>query len=116
MIRGLLGLGALLAASIAPLSASGEEISRCLIAVHEAIFLDGPCNFESEPDGSFTLGVAGSGQKASRYFAYVFVEGDTATGHWNGFPPGDRAHDPLGEMTRDGACWVNETARVCAFR
>ena len=35
-------------------------------------------------------------------------------GSWNGTTKESRAHDPLGDLKREGACWVNETARVCA--
>jgi hypothetical protein len=51
------------------------------------------------------------------YFAYVFPEGGTATASWNGTIPGaTHAHTDLGTLTREGACWVNEQAKVCAWR
>lgn len=99
--------------------ATAEVISRCVLVVHQAAFIDGPCSFSANDDGSFTLGVTDTHEGASTYFAYIEVEENDpgkAYGYWNGFPPESHAHEHLGELNRDGACWVSESAKVCAFR
>lgn len=100
-------------------SVGAEEISECVLEVHQAKFLDGPCNFESGDDGSFTIGVGDTAAQASLYFAYIGIDENDpslAFGFWNGFPPESKAHDQIGELSRDGACWVSATAKVCAFK
>ncbi|WP_157970155.1 hypothetical protein [Pelagibacterium sediminicola] len=99
--------------------ASAEQISRCVLEVYSATFLDEPCNFASGPDGSFTMGVGNTEEDVSLYFVYLNVDEDdpnAAFAYWNGFPPENRAHDQLGALEREGACWVNEFVRVCAYR
>lgn len=100
------GLG--FAASSLPASA---EPATCVLEVGGQSYMEGPCSFErlSADDGSFKIMDA-----AGDYFAYVYVEGDGATAHWNEFAGVNRAHTPLGELRRDGACWISDTARICA--
>lgn len=54
-------------------SAFSGEISRCVLEVHQAVFLDGACNFETGSDGSFTMGVGDTAAEASLYFAYIAI-------------------------------------------
>lgn len=106
-------LAALLAfASIGTVSA---EPGRCLLEVKGKPYLLGPCNVERDKDGSFTLGT-GSPKIASEYFAYLSVEDDgTAFAHWNGEGKYRKADEPLGKLTKLGACWVSAEAKVCAW-
>ena len=34
--------------------------------------------------------------------------------HWNEIASVTRAHTPLGELQREGACWISDTVRICA--
>lgn len=101
------GLG--LAASAVPAVATPAS---CVLEVEGKPYIDGQCSFErlSRDDGSFKImGAAGD------YFAYVYVEGENrATAHWNEIAGVNRAHTPLGALTRDGACWISDTVRICA--
>ena len=89
---------------------------RCVLEVDQKSYLDGPCNIEMSRDGSFSIG-AGE-QSRSEFFAYVHLAPAAvgATGYWNGPEAASHAHDSLGALSRDGACWVNSRARICAWR
>ena len=94
------------------LSAEG----RCLIAVDGGTQLNGRCNIEIRADGSFTVGVGDKSR--SKYFAYVDLDGgtDLAHGYWNGIEAESHAHEDLGMLKKNGACWQNARARICAWR
>ena len=88
---------------------------RCVLQVKQKTYLDGPCEIGVNDDqGSFTIGV--SDTHRSKYFAYVNMESDGAHGYWNETPDSNHAESSLGILKRHGACWENETARVCAYR
>ena len=66
-------------------------------------------------DGSFTIGVGETSR--SDYFAYVLIDPDApgvASATWNGVEAESHAHEQLGNLHRQGGCWVNERAR-CAL-
>ncbi|MCL3882676.1 hypothetical protein [Marivita sp. GX14005] len=87
--------------------------AKCLLEVQGKTFIDGSCEFHtlSSNDGSFQITGANG-----MHFAYLYVEGDgKASAYWNGEIGENRAHDPLGTLTRDGACWSNTTAKLCAW-
>ena len=87
--------------------------AKCLLQVEGKTYIDGPCNFEPSRKGDGSFQITG---ESGKHFAYVYVEGDrTAAAHWNGILGENRAHDPLGTLTRDGACWSNATAKLCAW-
>jgi hypothetical protein len=89
---------------------------RCMIAVDDRTFLNGTCNIEVRPGGSFTVG---AGEKSrSKYFAYVQVDHATGSGqgYWNGIEAESHAHEDLGMLKKNGACWQNARARICAWR
>lgn len=103
-------------AVVAPTAAMAEiDVPRdadCLLVIEGQEIIRGRCSFTPlDTDGSFTItGLNG------KYFAYVLMEGQgKAQGYWNGTPYAGHAHDPLGPLTREDACWVNETASVCAW-
>ncbi len=91
-------------------------MGKCVLTVGGKDYLNGPCEIEMlDKDGSFTVGA--SDTAPSPYFAYVVVTGPgVADGSWNRDPKATHAHSPLGVLKRQGACWVNEKARVCATR
>ncbi len=108
--------GLMLAAVLAAAPASGEvDVPRrvdCLLVVEGAELIRGPCTFTAlDTDGGFTIAVLNG-----KWFAYVLVDRPGhAQGYWNGTAYGGHAHDPLGPLHREDACWVNDTASVCAW-
>ena len=99
------------AGSAAAHSAPGQ----CLLQVGGKTFLKGPCEVTiNDNRGSFAIGVGESHR--TNYFAYVNMENDGAHGYWNETPDSNHADTDLGKLKHDGACWINETARVCAYR
>ena len=90
-----------------PFAAEARPAS-CTLAVDGRTYIDGPCDFDAEKDGSFQI-------RAKDYFAYVTVTGSgRATGSWNADPRSTHAHASLGELMRKGSCWENARARICA--
>ena len=85
---------------------------KCYLQVDGKVYIDNPCNIELEHGGSFSIG---TDDPKSRYFAYVELYDGKATGSWNGVDAESHAHDPLGDLTRHGACWTNNRAKVCAW-
>lgn len=89
---------------------------QCLLEIKSAPKLLGRCNVEMQGDGSFSIGTATRPSDLT-YFATVDVEPDgSASGYWNGAKGVSHAHEGLGPLTRKGACWENEKARVCAWK
>lgn len=89
------------------------RLAKCLLQVEGQTYIDGPCDFEPSRKGDGSFQITG---ESGKHFAYVYVEGDgKASAHWNGILGENRAHDPLGMLTRDGACWSNATAKLCAW-
>ncbi|WP_175853916.1 hypothetical protein [Burkholderia anthina] len=91
------------------------KTGQCLLQVNQKTFLNGPCEITiNDKQGSFSIG---AGEKhRSRYFAYVNMEDDGAHGYWNETPDSSHADTSLGRLKRDGACWKNDIARVCAYK
>lgn len=85
---------------------------RCVLEVDGRRLMTGTCLIDLERDGSFSI----YDNTQDGYFAMVFREGAEAIGHWNGAPGSTHAHDTLGILRRNGACWENQRARVCAWR
>ena len=85
--------------------------ARCELTISGKTWIDGPCEFTAIGDGDGSFIVTGT----NGYFAYANRDGDQMRGSWNGEFKENRAHDPLGMLDRDGACWVNETVRLCAW-
>lgn len=89
--------------------AAAEGIASCELSVAGETYISGPCDFDDIGSGDFVI-------RGGDYFAYIYVRETPANGFWNGVERSSHAHDPLGDLTRDGACWVNESARVCASK
>jgi len=83
----------------------------CLLIVKGRTYLDGRCEYESDPDGSFRM-------FGKDYFVYLNVhEKNLGDASWNADPKSTHAHNRIGEVRRDGACWVmNRDTRICAWR
>ncbi|NCA72457.1 MAG: DUF1311 domain-containing protein [Sphingobacteriia bacterium] len=94
-----------------PVDAStSRAFSRCRLQIDGRDYIDGPCRGSLERDGSFMI-------SAPAFFAIVSVDAPgVAQGYWNEEPHATHAHSPLGTLRRDGACWSNASARVCAWK
>lgn len=86
---------------------AAERQALCKFTVEGKTYINGPCNFESDPDGSFRMW-------DNVHTVYVNVDGNTAEASWNKNPKSFHADSPLGMLKRDGACWKSATAQVCA--
>lgn len=82
---------------------------KCRLVVDGVRHIEGQCDVALIADGSFKI-VATNG-----YAAMVDREGSTAEGSWNGDPESMYLGEELGNLTRRGACWVNERAEICAW-
>ncbi len=115
-MRGLALLAIVGAVVLGPVAAQADErvSGECLISVGGRTYLDGPCRITLYPGGGFQAGGRGRGA----YFATVDIDSASggATSFWNGVDAESHAHDPLGTVVRQGGCWVNSNARVCAWR
>lgn len=84
----------------------------CLLVVDQKTRIDGVCDFQPNPDGFQILSIA-------RPLIFADVQRTSslsAFGNWNEEPGSTHAHSSLGELRRDGACWINDRARVCAWK
>ncbi len=111
----LLAFGAVFGSKPAVAGSNALEISkpgRCLLQVDGKKYISGACRIDIQKGGSFQI----YDLKKHGYFAYVDVDGNTAEGYWNEDPMATHAQSPLGTLARDGACWQNERAKVCAWR
>jgi hypothetical protein len=98
---------------------AAQRPALCKLVVRGKTYIDGRCSFEDlGPGGSFAIGVLGDDQPIPAggfYFAYVDVHGNTAEAKWNEDPRDLHADAPLGTLTRNGACWENAIAQICAW-
>jgi hypothetical protein len=94
-----------------------------LLIVGGKTYVNRPCDYEpfgtqSNPDGSFMLGVVHP--KPNGWFAYVNLNNDgtgTAKGAWN--EGASHAHSDIGTgvMHKVGACWESDPSnKVCAWQ
>ena len=103
---------------LATAGSASAEPARCHLEVDGRAYLVGMCNVDRDPFGGVSIGVGDSkGRNASPFFAYINRDDSGAyTGNWNGSADSTHAHDGLGTMRREGDCWINDRARVCATR
>src|SRR3954451_13540997 len=103
---------AALAAGVARTPAHAEP--TCLIEVDRKRYLDGPCTVTEAGAGSWLI-VRDRlmGQAATiKVDPIISNRGDAA---WTG-PSGDcRLSEALGRLRREGSCWTNAKARICAW-
>ena len=107
-----------LAGATAPASTKDPNVTkpgRCLLEVDGVKYISGRCNitFIEKGTGSFEIEEI---RKGGFYFAQVLIDSDGARGYWNGERAATHAHNSLGVLERDGACWTNDRARICAWR
>lgn len=96
-------------------TANETIIGQCLLEVLERRYIDGRCPILMDSDGSFQIGA--SENEPLTYFATVTIVGkDVGDGHWNEESGVSYAHTSLGTLHRNGACWENSMAKICAAR
>jgi hypothetical protein len=90
---------------------------ECLLEITGRSYLNGTCNIVLQEGGSFTIG-RGDRQHRSRHSAAVVLDPQegVAYGHWNGRDAKGPMDQELGALTRQGGCWINDHAKVCAWR
>ncbi len=87
-----------------------KAFSRCRLEVRGQRYINGPCTGSMEPDGSFQV-------YTPAYFAMIQAEKPgVAFGFWNEEAYASHAHSDLGKLIREGACWTNSQASVCAWK
>lgn len=93
-------------------------LGKCLFEVLGKKLINKQCKITIESDGSFTIYEITRGESLG-YFAMVQIDPDnkaTASGYWNGARGSSHAHDELGLLMKNGACWSNEKSKICAWR
>lgn len=85
---------------------AAEKQARCKFTVEGKTYLNGRCNFEADPDGSFRIW-------DDVHTVYVDVDGNTAQATWNKNPKSFHADSPLGTLTKNGGCWQNAKTQIC---
>jgi hypothetical protein len=93
------------AATALPTSAAiaAQRQAQCKFVVEGKTVINGRCNFEADPDGSFRMW-------DNAHTVYLNVDGNAAEASWNKNPKSFHADSPLGTLTHKGACWENATA------
>ena len=86
---------------------AAQRQALCKFVVEGKTTINGRCNFEVDPDGSFRIW-------DDAHTVYVNVNGNTAEASWNRNPKSLHADSPLGTLTRNGACWANAATEICA--
>lgn len=82
--------------------------AQCELTVDGKRRIAGVCQYRPTGGGGFQI-------SAGDYFAYLSVVGPSlAEASWNGSDRASHAQVPLGQLRRDGACWINRRARICA--
>jgi hypothetical protein len=90
-------------------------IGRCMLEVNKVKYLNGQCFISIEQNGNLFIGP--KEQDKISYFALLNVTGkNIGEGSWNEEEGASHAHTPLGNMQRNGACWENSTAKICAWK
>lgn len=117
-------LSAVAAIAICAVTAHAQGPSRhegrCVLRVDGKDYINGPCTIVRDPSG---IEITGPPQARVRphdnhkysYGAQIDIAGGEVTGHWNGALAYNSYDFDLGSLGRDGDCWTNNRARVCAY-
>lgn len=82
---------------------------RCLLVVDERTYMDGRCTNKINSDGSADI-------YGDQFFALIDPPVDGLyTVTWNEVADAPHADVALGQMVREGYCWSNERAKICAW-
>lgn len=107
------GFFSFLFASLTVASAQAKP-AKCLLLVDGKTYINGACNFDAANDGTGSFSI-GTDDAANKHFAYVNIWKGQGVGYWNGSVPETHAHEDLGTLNHNGACWYNDRAIVCAW-
>ncbi|KXK00939.1 MAG: hypothetical protein UZ17_ACD001001993 [Acidobacteria bacterium OLB17] len=99
----------------APAGVEAAKPGRCLLVIDGKTYISGRCDIEMYNDGTGSFQIT-ERRKRGAYFAQVLIDNGEALGYWNEERAATHAHASLGALTRDGACWKNDRARVCAWK
>lgn len=100
-------------AGTASAAAEGLVSARCYLKVDGQVLIERICKaYFYNGDGSFQIGAEAG--KPIAYFADVNAKSREA--YWNGAPGATRTASPLGKVVREGDCWRNDRAQLCARR
>jgi hypothetical protein len=92
----------------AAISPSSQQRKSCLLELKGKKFIDGKCAYWSDGDSGFQIDAGG-------YFAQVMLDDPThATATWNETKDSTHAQTELGRLTKQGDCWANTEAKICA--
>ena len=114
-------IGSMVENTAGPQRSERRFVGRCLLQVGKKKVLSGKCGIVMMDDGSFLIYEQNGSFDINTlegklgYFAQVNVDPNGTEGYWNGQRGGLHAHSRLGKLTRDGACWKNRRAKVCAW-
>ena len=102
-------------------SAANAKSATCLLVVDGEFYINGVCEFYAEEGGSF-IATTQSTQGQIEWSVSLSIEDEIGIMAWNadGEPgqrmtPAGRQHAMEYDMKRDGACWANKTALLCAW-
>jgi hypothetical protein len=109
---------------IVPVALAEPYQARCLITIDGRTRVDGPCLIEQSTDQYRKLTINATSTQAllsgNAVLPYALVyHGFPGGGEWSAeYYDGDDAqesHD-LGNLDKDGPCWINDHAKLCAWR
>lgn len=86
--------------------------ASCELTVEGVTYVSGPCDFTGDSDGSFRVFTE------TGYAVYADMVDGRMKVNWNEATREAHAHASLGILSRsktDSACWINDTARLCAW-
>jgi hypothetical protein len=82
----------------------------CLVVMEGRTYIDGPCEYESYPEGHFMVTL---GRRSARVMVDIGFRGGHAL--YEDTSPDNREARAIGDVHRDGSCWINRVGRVCAW-
>lgn len=87
------------------------KTAKCLLKIDGKTFIDGHCDVRLMGGGDFQVM-----SRDHTYFAQVLgVPSGSPTGYWNEDKFANHAHTTVGVLIRNGACWSNAKATICAW-
>lgn len=83
---------------------------KCKLRIDGTIIFQGACPYRLENDGSFYIYESWAVTEGKGgFFATLLRDGAVGIGYWNGSRNSSHAQASIGEMHRDGACWLDRT-------
>jgi hypothetical protein len=87
------------------------ELAHCYISVEGVTYMDRSCTVRREG------GIVSVGEGANDKYNLHLSEEERKIGFWNGRSGGPRTNESLGDLQRQGNCWINieKNTRICVF-